>query len=95
MLELSKKRKRVIKRPLITAKSVQLAESNCYVFEVSPLANKHQIAEEFSYLFKAKANRVNTSAIRKHNKRKRKTRERDTKKAFIWSEIKLESFPRF
>jgi len=94
MLDLTKKRKRVIKRPIITAKSTDIAQNKCYTFEVDSLANKYQIAEEFAYLFEVKAEKVNTSAIRKHKKRKRKVRERDTKKAFILTKETIDLFPK-
>ncbi len=50
----------IIKRPIITEKSVDLQEDNKYVFEVDRRANKHQIAKAVEELFDVKVEYVHT-----------------------------------
>ncbi|MDX1919051.1 MAG: 50S ribosomal protein L23 [Candidatus Caenarcaniphilales bacterium] len=90
------KQKRSILEPVITFKSTQLAQNKCYTFRVRPDASKDEIAEEFSKIFKGKVNRVNVTWIRSHKRRTRKghTKPADQKKAYIWSEIELDIFPK-
>ncbi len=87
---------RAIKSPIITYKSTQLAQKKCYTFLVSPSASKDQIAAEFEEIFKAKVTRVNT--VRKLSKarrtRKGKSQPQDMKKAYIYSDIELDIFPK-
>lgn len=96
MSEVTAKQKRAILAPLITYKSTQLALAKCYTFKVRPDANKIEIAQEFENLFKGKVLRVNTVAVRRHQKRTKKgyARRADGKKAFIYSDIDLDIFPK-
>ncbi len=50
----------IIRRPLITEKGTRLLESNKYLFEVSPGANKIQVAQAIEELFSVKVVKVNT-----------------------------------
>ena len=59
----------VLKRPLVTEKSSQLAAENKYVFEVERRANKIEIARAAEILFKVKVVDVTTTAIRPKTKR--------------------------
>ena len=78
----------VIKRPIVTEKTLRLIEAdNTYVFEVSKAAEKNQIKKMIKDLFGVDAQSVNTvmghrSAKRTGRKRLRVTTER-TKKALV------------
>ncbi|BAC88028.1 50S ribosomal protein L23 [Gloeobacter violaceus] len=50
----------IIRRPLITEKGTRLLEENKYLFEVTPGANKIQIAQAIEELFSVKVTKVNT-----------------------------------
>lgn len=78
----------VIKRPVITEKSVQLASAeNCYTFEVERNAHKNQIAEAITEMYGVTVQSVRT--IMRQKKAKRTGRKRmqavqpRTKKAVI------------
>ena len=75
----------VIRRPIITEKSTELAERRQYVFEVDTRANKMQIKEAVEIGFRVVVRRVNTMTI--HGKYRRFGRggghERDWKKAVV------------
>jgi len=61
----------VVKRPMVTESSMRLLEdSNTYVFNVHPKANKVQIRNAIERLFKVKVLGVNT-ARRKGKPRRR------------------------
>src|SRR5690606_42125445 len=52
----------IIKQPIITEKSLSLANSqNVYTFEVEPLANKHQIKEAIEAPYGVTVESVNTT----------------------------------
>jgi len=59
----------VIRRPIITEKSTELAESGQYVFEVDPRANKLQIKEAVEIGFNVVVRRVNTMHVRGKRRR--------------------------
>ncbi len=78
----------LIKRPVITEKSLLLANSeNIYTFEVAYKANKNQIKQAIQDLFEVDVERVNT--VIRPSKRKRTGRFRHltlkpaTKKAMV------------
>lgn len=76
----------VIKRPIISEKSAVLQElANCYVFEVAPKANKHEIRDAVQQLFNVKVKNVRTSVV--HGKVKRvgrfETKKSNWKKALV------------
>ena len=78
----------VIKKPIITEKSLSLASSqNIYTFEVKKLANKKQIAEAIEELFNVKVLNVNTVVrskyIKSTGKKRIKTSFPKTKKALV------------
>ncbi len=58
----------VIKRPLVTERSVDMAEQGVYSFEVDRSANKLQIREAVETIFKVKVVGVNT--LRVHRKQR-------------------------
>lgn len=60
----------ILKRPILTEKASKLQESHrCYVFEVDPRANKHQIKEAVEKIFNVKVEKVRTVRIRGKRKR--------------------------
>lgn len=89
-------KKRAILSPVITYKTTSLAQKKCYTFQVRPDAGKHEIALEFSELFKGKVLRVNTTRDRAHKKRSKKgySKKADGKKAYIYTDIELDIFPK-
>jgi len=58
----------VIKRPLVTERSVDMAEQGIYSFEVDRTANKLQIREAIEEIFKVNVIGVNT--LRIHRKQR-------------------------
>jgi large subunit ribosomal protein L23 len=77
----------VIKRPVITEKSTELAETaNQYAFEVDMAANKIQIAEAIMRIFDVDVVKVNTLVVpprRGRRGRKLYIRRRAWKKAIV------------
>ncbi len=77
----------VIKRPVITEKSTELADvTNQYVFEVDMSANKIQIADAVMRIFNVDVVKVNTMVMPpKRGRRGRKfyVRQRAWKKAVV------------
>ena len=59
----------VVRRPIITEKSTELAEHRQYVFEVDPRANKMQIKEAVEIGFNVVVSRVNTMNVRGKRRR--------------------------
>ena len=59
----------VLKRPLITEKSMLLAQEGKYTFEVNPKANKQMIAQAVNDHFKVDAIKVSTATIKGKIKR--------------------------
>jgi len=54
----------IIKRPLVTEKSVDGATMHKYTFEVDPRANKIQIRKAIEEIFRVKVEKVNTMNIK-------------------------------
>lgn len=54
----------IIIRPVITEKSSRLMEQNKYTFEVHPKANKIEVRDAVSTLFKVKVVKVSTIYVR-------------------------------
>lgn len=77
----------VIRRPVITEKSnIMSDESNQYVFEVAPNANKIQIREAIEIIFDVTVTKVNTMVMpAKRGRRGRNwyVRSRQWKKAIV------------
>lgn len=66
----------VLKRPIITEKSTDLAPEGQYVFEVAMEANKRQIKEAVEKIFDVEVEAVNTMVVKP--KRRRVYRSRMT-----------------
>ena len=76
----------VVRQPIITEKSTELAEEGKYVFEVDPRANKMQIREAIEIAFSVQVRKVNVINVRGATRRMGRTRagrERDWKKAIV------------
>ncbi|MYF21307.1 MAG: 50S ribosomal protein L23, partial [Chloroflexi bacterium] len=54
----------VLREPIITEKSTELAEQGKYVFEVDPRANKLQIREAIEIAFSVQVTKVNVINVR-------------------------------
>ena len=59
----------IIKAPIITEKSAELAEHNTYVFSVDTKANKTQIKQAIENIFNVKVENVNTINVKPKKKR--------------------------
>lgn len=59
----------IIKAPIITEKSSDLAQHNTYVFSVDTKANKTQIKQAIENIFGVKAENVNTINVKPKKKR--------------------------
>lgn len=75
----------VLRRPIITEKTTELADHGKYVFEVDPRANKLQIKEAVEIGFDVVVRKVNVMNVRGHFRRigRRGGREADWKKAVV------------
>ena len=65
----------IIKRPIITEKSMMLAKSGLYTFEVDKSVNKIQIAAEVASRFKVDVTSVKTINVKGAVKSQRKVRK--------------------
>ena len=59
----------IIKAPIITEKSSDLATNNTYVFSVDVRANKTQIKQAIENIFNVKVAKVNTINVKPKKKR--------------------------
>lgn len=59
----------IIKAPIITEKSSNLAQNNTYVFSVDIKANKTQIKDAIEKIFNVKVENVNTINVKPKKKR--------------------------
>ncbi|MEW5952258.1 MAG: 50S ribosomal protein L23 [Bacillota bacterium] len=75
----------IIKKPLVTEKSMDLVQENKYTFIVDPKANKVEIRKAVEELFKVKVTSVNTMNVKGKLKRVRNIlgRTPDRKKAIV------------
>lgn len=78
----------IIRRPIITEKTLQLANTqNVYVFEVDRLANKKEIKEAVEDIFKVNVEFVNTvmrhAATKSTGRRRLKVVTAKTKKVMV------------
>lgn len=75
----------IIKKPLITEKSMDLVQENKYTFIVDSKANKVEIRKAIEELFKVKVTSVNTMNVKGKLKRVRNIlgRTPDRKKAIV------------
>lgn len=75
----------IIRKPVITEKSMQLLEENKYTFIVDMRANKPEIRKAIEELFKVKVDKVRTMRVKGKPKRFRNSvgRTSDVKKAIV------------
>ncbi|MGI5828314.1 MAG: 50S ribosomal protein L23 [Patescibacteria group bacterium] len=77
----------VLKRPIITEKSMVAAQAGKYTFEVDRTANKHAIAEAVENQFKVNVINVSTTKIkgktRRFGARRQPVQMTDSKKAIV------------
>ena len=75
----------VLRRPIITEKSTELADTGKYVFEVDPRANKFQIKEAVEIGFTVVVRKVNVMNVRGRQRRigRHSGREAGWKKAVV------------
>jgi large subunit ribosomal protein L23 len=59
----------ILRKPIVTEKSVLLQDNNRYVFEVAPEATKHQIKDAVEQAFDVKVIKVNTLNVPSKRKR--------------------------
>jgi len=59
----------IIKAPIITEKSSDLAQNNTFVFSVDTKANKTQIKQAIENIFDVKVEKVNTINVKPKKKR--------------------------
>ncbi|MBQ2697420.1 MAG: 50S ribosomal protein L23 [Clostridia bacterium] len=59
----------IIRKPVITERSLQGAVNKIYTFEVALGSNKHEIANAVEEIFKVKVESVNTMNLRGKQKR--------------------------
>jgi large subunit ribosomal protein L23 len=76
----------IVKRPMITEKSMALAAMSKYVFEVDIKANKIEIADAVKQIFKVEVAQVNTLRVKGKTRRMGRMPEgktADWKKAYV------------
>ena len=75
----------VIRRPIVTEKSTNLAEGGKYVFDVATEANKAQVKEAVQVVFGVGVTQVNVMRVRGKMKRfgRKPTAQRSWKKAVV------------
>jgi large subunit ribosomal protein L23 len=75
----------IVKKPVITEKSMQLMEENKYTFIVDMRANKPEIRKAIEELFKVKVRKVRTMRVKGKPRRFRASvgRTPDVKKAIV------------
>jgi large subunit ribosomal protein L23 len=78
----------ILKRPIISEKSMQLANTrNTYTFEVDRLANKQQLKEAIEELYEVTVLKINTttrnSRVKKTGKRRLGKQVGQVKKAMV------------
>ncbi|MBE3587506.1 MAG: 50S ribosomal protein L23 [Thermoanaerobacteraceae bacterium] len=75
----------ILKRPVVSEKSMSLVGDNKYTFIVDPAANKIEIKKAVEELFNVKVEKVNTMRVKGKVKRVRNIvgRRPDVKKAIV------------
>ncbi len=77
----------VVIKPLITEKALAHGQKNVYVFQVASDANKNQIKEAITTLFKVEVGTIKTllkkGKVRRVGKRAKMKTMPDTKKAYV------------
>lgn len=78
----------IIKRAIITEKTLNLAKTGCFTFAVAPLARKEHIKAAIENIFKVEVQRIKTLKIKGKTKRssrsRRVVRQLDGKKAIVF-----------
>lgn len=80
---------RIIKRPVLTEKSLLDASVGEYTFEVKKTANKVEIAKAVQEIFGVDVKKVKTSIIKNRSKRVLRTRQETTLPAFKKAIVKV------
>jgi large subunit ribosomal protein L23 len=79
---------KILISPRITEKGAYLSEQGCYVFNVSPSANKQEIAHAIKTVFKVTPRKVTIVAVPKKTVNTRGTNRKGTagggKKAYVY-----------
>ena len=75
----------ILRRPVVTEKTMALLEDNKYSFLVDMKANKSEIKKAVEQIFKVKVEKVNTLIVKGKPKRVRNSlgRTSDVKKAIV------------
>ena len=77
----------IVKRPLITEKSLALAAKSFYTFSVAASANKAEISREIGILYKVKVTGIRTVSmhgkVRRVGRKMNTVRKSDWKKAIV------------
>ncbi len=80
---------KIIKKPIITEKTLLDASVGEYTFEVDRNANKYEIAQAVSEVFKVDVKKVKTSIVKNRSKRVLRTRQTTTLPSFKKAIVKL------
>lgn len=80
---------KIIKKPVLTEKSLLDASAGEYTFEVDRNANKYEIAQAIAEIFKVDVKRVKTSIVKNRKKRVMRTRMTTTLPSFKKATVKL------
>lgn len=79
---------KILLSPRVTEKGAYLSELGCYVFNVAPSANKHEIAQAVKTIFKVTPRKVAIVTIPTKSVQTRGTNRRGTsgggKKAYVY-----------
>ena len=76
----------IVRRPIVTEKSMSTAALSKYTFEVAPDSNKIEIGEAVEKIFNVKVTKVNTLTVKGKKKRQGRYPEGktpDVKKAIV------------
>jgi large subunit ribosomal protein L23 len=79
----------IIKKPVITEKTIKAMQDGCYVFVVDKRANKHQIKEAVEKIFEVKVEGVRTIKIKGKKRRVGRLRGEVSLPSFKKAVVKL------
>ena len=60
--------KQIILQPILSEKSLAGAENNKYIFVVDDTANKHEVAESITNIYKVEVTKVNIVTVQAYNR---------------------------
>lgn len=80
---------KIIKKPVITEKSLLDASIGEYTFEVEKTANKAEIAQAISEIFGVDVKRVKTRIVKNRSKRVMRSRQKTALPAFKKASVKI------